>query len=353
MTSRERVETLLSGKLPDRPPLYDVIRNNAIIEHFGAARLEPATAERTVIDAHSRALDATKAFFRLPEFEPGRTTVNKDGRRVLHQKWTSWTEHEVYESTDEFVEQKTRMTARPWDWSEKDENALRAGRERWLELEKMSGDIVRDYDLPGPPRLDAMFSAVGLEAFSYYMADCPDVVQRQIEYRFEKVLQALDHLELPSSALVISEACDMAFKTGLLFPRSFLKASFLPGYGRLCDAVHRAGRKVLFHSDGDLTEILDDLVEAGIDLLHPVEPMAGMDPGELHKRYPDLILCGTVDVSQLLPFGKPQEIADQVKRNIEAAEGKIMVGSSTEINDVVPLENYLALHRTVSDYSYH
>ena len=59
-----------------------------------------------------------------------------------------------------------------------------------------------------------------------------------------------------------------------------------------------------------------------------------MDPYELRRRYPQLILCGTIDVSQLLPFGSPQEIRDQVVRNIEATEGRIMVGSSTELMPV-------------------
>ena len=76
-----------------------------------------------------------------------------------------------------------------------------------------------------------------------------------------------------------------------------------------------------------------------------------MDAGEVHRRYPHLILCGTIDVSQLLPFGTPQEIADQALRNIEVTEGKIMVGSSTEVNNEVPLENYLALYETVLNYS--
>jgi hypothetical protein len=106
------------------------------------------------------------------------------------------------------------------------------------------------------------------------------------------------------------------------------------------------------NTDGNLWDILDDLVEAGIDLFHPVEPLAGMDPAQVHRRYPDLILCGTIDVSQLLPFGTAQEITDQVVRNIEATEGRIMVGSSTEINNEVPLKNYLALHETVLGYSY-
>ena len=94
------------------------------------------------------------------------------------------------------------------------------------------------------------------------------------------------------------------------------------------------------------------IAEAGIDLLHPLEPLARMDPGRVHRRYPHLILCGTIDVSQLLPYGTPQQIADQVARNVEATEGQIMVGSSTEVHDGVPLENYLALHEAVLGYAY-
>lgn len=350
MTSRERVQTLLNGKFPDRPPLYDVIRNDKILEHFGNAGLEPSTARRTVIDAHSEALDATKGFFRLPDFEPGKIDINAEGRKNIRYRWTNWTEHETYESTKDYIKQKTDSTAEPWDWNKRDEEAQSAAKQQWLSIERECGDVSRDYGISGPPRLDQLFSAVGLEAFSYFMADCPDIIHRQIEHRFEKIIQALEYIQPPSTALIIEETCDMAFKTGLLFSPSFLRKSYLPGYTRFCSTAHALGKKVLFHSDGDLTEILDDLVEAGIDLLHPVEPLAGMDPKEIHRRYPDLILCGTIDVSQLLPYGTPRQVADTVKRNIESTEGHIMVGSSTEINNEVPLKNYLALHETVLNY---
>ena len=342
----------MRGDLPDRPPLYDVIRNDAVLEYFGNAELEPESAQQTVIAAHSAALDTTKAFFRLPEFDAGKTVRNPDGRKVVLYRWTSWTEHESYQPTEEYVKRVSERTREPWDWTEADQHALNESRDIWLGLEHRSGDIVRDFGLPGPPRLDNIFSDLGLEAFSYYLADCPEMIDRQIEHRAVKIVQALEHLETPQTVEIFEEACDIAFKTNLIFSPSFLRKTYLPGYARLCDAAHRAGRKVLFHSDGDLTDILDDLVDAGIDLLHPIEPIAGMDPETIHKRYPELILCGTIDVSQLLPFGTPQQIADQVKRNIEVTEGKIMVGSSTEINNEVPLESYLALHETVLDYSY-
>lgn len=344
VTSKTRVKMLLDGQLPDQPPLYDVIRNDAVIEYFGGETLTPENASTVVRRAHVTALDATKGFYKLPDFNAGQTTTR--------MRWTTWHEHRAYKSTEDYVRLKSEKTAEPWDWNEEDQRRLDNSIAKWVAMNEKSGDIVQDFGFPGPPRLDGIFTEVGLEAFSYYMSDCPDIIHRQIDYRFEKVVQAIEHSNLPPEAFVVSEVSDIAYKSGLLFSPDFLRKSFIPGYTRVCEAVHRKGRKVLFHSDGNLWEILDDLVSAGIDLLHPLEPLAGMDAGEVHRRYPHLILCGTIDVSQLLPFGTRQEIADQVLRNIEATEGKIMVGSSTEVQNGVPLENYLALHETVLDYAY-
>jgi hypothetical protein len=350
MTSRERVRILLQGRLPDRPPLYDVIRNDTILEHFGEGRLSQESAGFLVPLAHARALDATKSFYRLPHFSSPEIKIDEGGRKITYQRWTTWTEHAVYPSTEAYLHAKTEATAEPWDWNEDDQRRLDACISRWEDLQRQSGDLCRAFNYPGPPRLDGLFSEVGLEAFSYLMADCPDILHRQIEHHFFKVIQAVEKAKLPGEVIFIGEGCDIAFKAGLLFPPSFLKRSFLPGYARFCEAVHRKGLPVQFHSDGNLMEILDDLVDAGMDILHPLEPLAGMNTGEIHRRYPDLILQGSIDVSELLPFGTEQEIADTVKRNIEAADGKIMIGSSTEVNNAVPLRNYLSLHETVMSY---
>jgi len=80
--------------------------------------------------------------------------------------------------------------------------------------------------------------------------------------------------------------------------------------------------------------------------------MAGMDIAEIHRRHPRLIMAGGVDVSQLLPFGTAQQVKDTVTRAIEDAEGRIMVGSSTELNDDVPLANALALYETARGYRF-
>ena len=352
MTSLQRVAALLDGHLPDRPPIYDTLRNDAVIRHFAGEELSPANVEQAVITAHARALDATKGFFKVPHLGPDDEIVDESQRRISRHRWTNW-EHPVsYASSQEYARIKGAATAGPWQWTAANQRALETQRAAWLELQARSGDLARDWGYAGPPRLDHLFTEVGLEDFSYFLADCPEVIHRQIEHRWEMVLYAIDALPLPESALVVNEACDMAFKTGLIFSPAFLRRSFFPGFGRVCHALHARGVKVAFHSDGNLMPVMDDLVGAGIDLLHPVEPLAGMEPGEIHRRYPQLILLGTIDVSQLLPLGTPQQIRDQVVRNIEVTEGRIMVGSSTEVHNDVPLANYLAMHDAVTGYQY-
>jgi uroporphyrinogen decarboxylase len=98
--------------------------------------------------------------------------------------------------------------------------------------------------------------------------------------------------------------------------------------------------------------VLDDLVSTGIDALNPIEIAAGMDIRRIHKRHPRLILVGGVDVSQLLLYGTPLKIKTTIRKAIEDSEGMIMVGSSTELGNDVPLRNFLTMYETIDEYRY-
>jgi uroporphyrinogen decarboxylase len=145
---------------------------------------------------------------------------------------------------------------------------------------------------------------------------------------------------------------DMAFKSGPLLRPAWMRKHYFGRLARVIAAHHARGIKVLFHSDGNLNPILGDLVEAGIDGLNPIEVLAGMDVADIHRRHPRLFLCGGIDVSQLLPLGAPAQVREAVERAIAAAEGRLMVGSSTELNNEVPLANYLALRDAVLDFRF-
>ena len=200
--------------------------------------------------------------------------------------------------------------------------------------------------------LMGIINDVGLESFSYYLADCPGLIDEQLECNVSKSVAWIERLPPDHGMDVVFMGDDIAFKTGpLLHPRWFDKHYFYR-MARVCDAYHAKDIKVLFHSDGNLNLILDGLVEAGIDGLNPIEVLAHMDVADLHRRYPNMFMTGAIDVSQLLPLGTPEQVYETVVRTIDAAGGRIMIGSSTELNNEVPLENYLALRQAVLDTPY-
>jgi uroporphyrinogen decarboxylase len=96
-------------------------------------------------------------------------------------------------------------------------------------------------------------------------------------------------------------------------------------------------------------DIMADLVAAGIDGLNPIEKAAGMDVFELRRLFPELILVGGVDVTHLLPYGSVADVRRETRRIIDnvGSEGRLLIGSSTELENNVPLENYLAFHDEV------
>ena len=197
-----------------------------------------------------------------------------------------------------------------------------------------------------------LFTEVGFEDFSYYLADYPDIIDELLECNTLDALAWIGGLPDGHGIEVVFCGDDIAFTNGPFLSPRWFDEHYYDRLFRITSAYHSKGIKVLFHSDGNLNLILGGLVDAGIDGLNPIEVLAGMDVADIHHRYPKLFMVGGIDVSQLLPLGKPSEIIDTVRRTIDAAEGTIMIGSSTELNDEVPLENFLAMRRAVLEMPY-
>ena len=80
-----------------------------------------------------------------------------------------------------------------------------------------------------------------------------------------------------------------------------------------------------------------------------------MYAGDIRKAYPDWILMGGIDASQLLPFGTEEEVRAVVRKTIDeaGAQGRLWLGSTTEIHPAVKLENVLAMWDEVENYGYY
>jgi uroporphyrinogen decarboxylase len=141
-------------------------------------------------------------------------------------------------------------------------------------------------------------------------------------------------------------------KAPLMSPAHF-RQFCLPYLQELVETAHRCGKPFIKHTDGNLWPILDDLVGAGIDALDPIEPIAGMDIGEVKARYGDRIaLCGNVDCGELLSRGTEAEVVEAVKETIAKASpgGGHILASSNSIHPAVKPRNYRAMLRAARRY---
>jgi uroporphyrinogen decarboxylase len=117
----------------------------------------------------------------------------------------------------------------------------------------------------------------------------------------------------------------------------------------------RTKAKVFFHSDGDIFDLVPDLVEIGVDILNPIQSGAGRmsDLGLLKKTYgKGLSFCGAIDTQRILPYGTPAEIRAEVRRVIGllGPGGGYILGAVHTVMDEVPPENILAMCDAVREF---
>lgn len=126
----------------------------------------------------------------------------------------------------------------------------------------------------------------------------------------------------------------------------------LPYIKRIIGSIQNASLKVAMHSCGAIDRIIPRLLDAGVDILHPLQAKAqGMDAESLAAKYGGhVVFMGGVDTQQLLPFGTAQQVHDEVLRLRELFKGNFIVSPSHEaLLPNVPFENVLAMSRAAKE----
>jgi uroporphyrinogen-III decarboxylase len=193
----------------------------------------------------------------------------------------------------------------------------------------------------------------GMELFFEAILRAPKMVQILLDVFTDWALAVTTAFAANELGPAFHLADDIAHRTSLLVSPKFLRQEQFPRLKRIIAPLKEKGIKVIYHSDGDLSLILDGLVtEVGIDGLHPVEPVPGMDIFELRRKYPRLILMGNLDLVNVLKAGKPALIEDEVKRLVTGLGpgGGYFFGTSSDISDDIPLENVLAMLGAVREF---
>ena len=188
----------------------------------------------------------------------------------------------------------------------------------------------------------------GMENYFMKMCTHPAVVEaateKLVDFYLEANQRCLDFLGGGMDAVFFGN--DLGSQLDLLISPDAYERFILPSYKRIVNQAKSYNLKIMLHSCGAISKIIPSLIDIGIDALHPLQAKAaGMSAAELSREYGDSILfVGGVDTQELLPFGTPQQVRDEVRRLKDTFGPRYIVSPSHEaLLSNVPIENVVAM----------
>ncbi len=147
---------------------------------------------------------------------------------------------------------------------------------------------------------------------------------------------------------------DMATQQGLLMSLETFRRFIKPVYKKYFDFVKsKTDAKIFFHSCGNVTDLIDDLVESGVDILNPVQVSAMSDTADLKSRFGNkVVFWGGIDTQQVLPRGSLEDIEKEVSKRIRdlGPGGGYVLASVHNIQPDVPPQNIIAMAEAARKY---
>lgn len=178
------------------------------------------------------------------------------------------------------------------------------------------------------------------------------VFERQCEIglaNLERIHQAVGE----RVAAVFVTGADFGQQRGPFISRKAYRQLFMPFHQAVNGWIHaNTTWRSFIHSCGSVSALIPDFIEAGFDILNPVQTSAAdMDPGELKRRFGEQITFwgGGVDTQHTLPFGSPEDVRREVEERIRifGSGGGFVFNTIHNVQARVPVENLLALYRAV------
>ncbi len=378
MTSKERLTAALNFREPDRVPVIVGVSNATGIK-MGAYRrlkalLEIETEDRYLYDwpelgtalpdeevlGHLNC-DVRGVWDRFPQAVYRRNT-NRDAHSNYIDDWGSGAKEispgDWFPGIHPLADATTIQELEAYGgWPDMDDPY------RVSHVKKAAAEIKNNSNFPvmGTPWLlfpfERAFAMQGMDKFLINMAMFPEFAQALLQKHLELCKTLMGHFldELGDNVDIIKIGDDLGTNKSLLISPTMYREMLKPIHAELIAFIkQRTKAKVLFHSDGDIFNLIEDFIEIGVDILNPIQTSAGKmsDLSRLKEKYGGrIVFCGGIDTQKILPFGTPEDVKKEVRRVSEIlgeGGGYILTSVHTIMNDV-PAENILAMVQAVED----
>jgi uroporphyrinogen decarboxylase len=369
LTHRERVELVLSGERPDRP-VVDLggrvasLSTPAYLDlkaHLGLGRAlegETITMLNTVGRIDERVLERFGVSLRRLYLRPGSTfelKVAEDGsfrdewgvHYVPQGPYNERVGHPLAGATlddlDDFPWPDPRDPGRVKGLAE-EARRLYEETDYGLAAGHISAGIFQDcWNLRGMAQflLDMAVDREFAEALL-------DMVTQVHTGMWEQFLDVVGEY-----VAVVGTADDLGTQTGLLISPDMYRDLIKPRHAALNETIsERTDAKILFHSCGAIMPLVDDLLEIGVEVLNPIQPLPGMAPEDFHARYGGrLVFHGGLDVQFVLPTGSPRDVRAHVRRYLEAlGPDRYMMAPANSVQPGTPPENVVTAFDAALSY---
>jgi len=369
MTSRRRVEMALAHQEPDRVPIdlnLHAASYVALKQYLGLEIEDDDPKPNAAMEVipHPRVLqklgvDLTSLKLSSPQRRP-RRPMSDD---LVEDQWGVGWRHVTQAGGYSYLEpvhhplaKATRADLVRYPWPDPttlgSDDGLAESAHRLYEATDLA--LVGRF---GGPIIETAVYLLGWEEWLLRTAGQPDFAGELLD-RITDIQIALDQTGIRAAGQYLSifkaSGEDLGMQTGPLYsPRCFTNL-LLPRLRRRWQAAHDALRrvnsraKVMLHSCGAIRPFIPDLIDAGVQVLDPVQPQAqGMDGETLKQLFPRLVFHGGIDIQDVLPHGTPEDVEREVCRCLRAFApgGGYILAPAHAVQPDVPAENVVAMCR--------
>ena len=338
MNSKERTIAVLNKKIPDRVPIFEALVDKRVIKKIN------------------------------PEWEYA--DLAEDNLDLVVTNTPSL----LYRKT--FIDESSGVFINEWGIKRKE-----SGQSVSMPLEGpiKSKEDLTSYEVPDPEddyryiELNYLLNkfrgkkAVGMhlhDVFNYpfYLRGMENFLVDMVTDKF--IVEKLVNISLDHNIVIAKNAIKMGADFiflgddyGTTFGPIFSPKSFeelmLPGFIEIVKEIKKVGGFVIKHCCGNINSLLDMLVDAGIDAIHPLDQAAGMDISSVQEKYKDkLVVIGGIDCGDLLTNRSPEDVIKETKRILKSvsSKGSHILSSSNTIHPKVKPENFIAMVETAKKY---